>query len=265
MPCCWAALGYGGNGTTYSRIAADVICGALTGRPDVDADLLSFEPPSAILRHAGLVRPSRLGTHCAHLSGCRTRPGMTGVLRRIDHNPRRAPAPPGWCGGARGTPRSPARRWRPRSPDRPSAAARRSSRGSAPCRHDPRRRWSSSRGWARIRRPRCPARAGISSATPRACPSLSVAAALVLTKVFSTAASAGPNSSITRDSPSWICTSRAASSALSAVITEPEATNIRRLPSTSITPQPVRRRPGSMPRMRIGRPMRLIAPPGSEA
>ncbi|AMN40317.1 NAD(P)/FAD-dependent oxidoreductase [Rhodoplanes sp. Z2-YC6860] len=42
MPNCWAALGYGGNGTTYSRIAADVICGALTGRPDVDADLYGF-------------------------------------------------------------------------------------------------------------------------------------------------------------------------------------------------------------------------------
>jgi len=42
MPNCWAALGYGGNGTTYSRIAADVICGALAGRPDVDADLYGF-------------------------------------------------------------------------------------------------------------------------------------------------------------------------------------------------------------------------------
>jgi glycine/D-amino acid oxidase-like deaminating enzyme len=42
MPNCWVALGYGGNGTTYSRIAADVICGALTGRPDVDADLYDF-------------------------------------------------------------------------------------------------------------------------------------------------------------------------------------------------------------------------------
>ena len=42
MPCCWAALGYGGNGTTYSRIAADVISGALTGRPDADADLYDF-------------------------------------------------------------------------------------------------------------------------------------------------------------------------------------------------------------------------------
>jgi glycine/D-amino acid oxidase-like deaminating enzyme len=42
MPNCWAALGYGGNGTTYSRIAADIICGALSGRPDVDADLYGF-------------------------------------------------------------------------------------------------------------------------------------------------------------------------------------------------------------------------------
>ena len=42
MPCCWAALGYGGNGTTYSRIAADIICGALTGHVDADADLFDF-------------------------------------------------------------------------------------------------------------------------------------------------------------------------------------------------------------------------------
>jgi glycine/D-amino acid oxidase-like deaminating enzyme len=42
MPNCWAALGYGGNGTTYSRIAADIICGALAGRPDLDAGLYGF-------------------------------------------------------------------------------------------------------------------------------------------------------------------------------------------------------------------------------
>jgi glycine/D-amino acid oxidase-like deaminating enzyme len=42
MPNCWIALGYGGNGTTYARIATDVICGALTGRPDTDADLYDF-------------------------------------------------------------------------------------------------------------------------------------------------------------------------------------------------------------------------------
>ena len=42
MPRCWVALGYGGNGTTYSAIAADVIAGAIAGRPDVDADLYRF-------------------------------------------------------------------------------------------------------------------------------------------------------------------------------------------------------------------------------
>jgi glycine/D-amino acid oxidase-like deaminating enzyme len=31
-PRTWVALGYGGNGTTYSRIAADVISGAIAGR-----------------------------------------------------------------------------------------------------------------------------------------------------------------------------------------------------------------------------------------
>jgi glycine/D-amino acid oxidase-like deaminating enzyme len=39
---CWAALGYGGNGITYSRIAAEIIRSALTGEPDVDADLYAF-------------------------------------------------------------------------------------------------------------------------------------------------------------------------------------------------------------------------------
>jgi glycine/D-amino acid oxidase-like deaminating enzyme len=42
LPNCWVALGYGGNGITYSRIAADVICGALTKRPDSDADIYEF-------------------------------------------------------------------------------------------------------------------------------------------------------------------------------------------------------------------------------
>jgi glycine/D-amino acid oxidase-like deaminating enzyme len=42
LPNCWVALGYGGNGITYAQIAADVITGALTGRPDVDADLYDF-------------------------------------------------------------------------------------------------------------------------------------------------------------------------------------------------------------------------------
>jgi glycine/D-amino acid oxidase-like deaminating enzyme len=42
LPHCWAALGYGGNGITYARIAADVIRGALNGHPDADADLFDF-------------------------------------------------------------------------------------------------------------------------------------------------------------------------------------------------------------------------------
>ena len=42
MPNCWAALGYGGNGTTYARIAADVIRGALINKADADADLYGF-------------------------------------------------------------------------------------------------------------------------------------------------------------------------------------------------------------------------------
>lgn len=42
LPNCWVALGYGGNGITYAQIAADIIAGALTGRPDVDADLYDF-------------------------------------------------------------------------------------------------------------------------------------------------------------------------------------------------------------------------------
>jgi glycine/D-amino acid oxidase-like deaminating enzyme len=39
---CWAALGYGGNGITYSRIAAEIIRTALTGGRDADADLYAF-------------------------------------------------------------------------------------------------------------------------------------------------------------------------------------------------------------------------------
>jgi len=39
---CWVALGYGGNGITYARIAADIIRAALTGHPDPDAGLYGF-------------------------------------------------------------------------------------------------------------------------------------------------------------------------------------------------------------------------------
>jgi glycine/D-amino acid oxidase-like deaminating enzyme len=43
MAHCFVALGYGGNGITYSRIAADVITGALLKREDCDADLYDFK------------------------------------------------------------------------------------------------------------------------------------------------------------------------------------------------------------------------------
>jgi glycine/D-amino acid oxidase-like deaminating enzyme len=41
-PHCWAVLGFGGNGITYSRIAADIISAALAGKNDPDADLYAL-------------------------------------------------------------------------------------------------------------------------------------------------------------------------------------------------------------------------------
>jgi glycine/D-amino acid oxidase-like deaminating enzyme len=38
----WAVLGFGGNGITYSRIAADIIRTAFAGKADPDADLYAF-------------------------------------------------------------------------------------------------------------------------------------------------------------------------------------------------------------------------------
>jgi glycine/D-amino acid oxidase-like deaminating enzyme len=38
-PRYFVAMGYGGNGTTYSRIAAEIIRAELTGESDPDADL----------------------------------------------------------------------------------------------------------------------------------------------------------------------------------------------------------------------------------
>jgi len=40
---CWVAFGYGGNGITYSRIAAELLRSALTGETDPDADLYAFK------------------------------------------------------------------------------------------------------------------------------------------------------------------------------------------------------------------------------
>lgn len=42
IDCTYFALGYGGNGTTYSVIAAEIITNALMGKPDPRADLFSF-------------------------------------------------------------------------------------------------------------------------------------------------------------------------------------------------------------------------------
>ncbi|MBN9081555.1 MAG: FAD-dependent oxidoreductase [Rhizobiales bacterium 62-17] len=39
---CWAILGFGGNGITYSRIASEIIRAHFTGRADPDADLYAF-------------------------------------------------------------------------------------------------------------------------------------------------------------------------------------------------------------------------------
>lgn len=41
-PNCWAVMGFGGNGITYSRIGAEIIRSALSGKPDPDADLYAF-------------------------------------------------------------------------------------------------------------------------------------------------------------------------------------------------------------------------------
>jgi glycine/D-amino acid oxidase-like deaminating enzyme len=41
-PGCFAVLGFGGNGITYSRIAADIIRAAIDGKEDPDAGLYAF-------------------------------------------------------------------------------------------------------------------------------------------------------------------------------------------------------------------------------
>ena len=42
MPNCYAVLGYGGNGITYSAMAAQMLRNELTGRGDPDSDLFAF-------------------------------------------------------------------------------------------------------------------------------------------------------------------------------------------------------------------------------
>jgi glycine/D-amino acid oxidase-like deaminating enzyme len=43
MPRCYAILGYGGNGITFSMIAAQVLLGYIHGPRDRDGDLFSFD------------------------------------------------------------------------------------------------------------------------------------------------------------------------------------------------------------------------------
>lgn len=43
MPRCYFALGFGGNGITYSAIAADIIREALAGHRHLDAHLFRFD------------------------------------------------------------------------------------------------------------------------------------------------------------------------------------------------------------------------------
>ena len=43
-PNCYAVMGFGGNGITYSMIAAEVISRLLAGRDDPDGDLYRFKP-----------------------------------------------------------------------------------------------------------------------------------------------------------------------------------------------------------------------------
>ena len=42
MPNCYAAMGFGGNGITFSMMAAQMLRGAICGDGDPDADLVSF-------------------------------------------------------------------------------------------------------------------------------------------------------------------------------------------------------------------------------
>lgn len=42
MPHCYAAMGYGGNGITFSMMAAQILRAAICGKGDPDADLFSF-------------------------------------------------------------------------------------------------------------------------------------------------------------------------------------------------------------------------------
>jgi glycine/D-amino acid oxidase-like deaminating enzyme len=50
MPGCYAVLGYGGNGMTFSLVAAQILRGYIRGPHDADADLFSFENKRRLAR-----------------------------------------------------------------------------------------------------------------------------------------------------------------------------------------------------------------------
>ena len=93
--------------------------------------------------------------------------------------------------------------------------------------------------------------AGVNSAMPRAMPSLSVEDGFWLDRLVSTAASSGVYSASTAEMPSCNWTKRSATGRAESEATTPLAMWRNRLPSASITPQPVRRRPGSSPMTRM--------------
>ncbi len=82
-------------------------------------------------------------------------------------------------------------------------------------------------------------------------PQLRVEVGFLLTKVSSMAATWGCQSAMTCCKPSCSWTSRSASEVFGSDATEPSATQISRLPSDSMIPQPVLRRPGSRPIRRM--------------
>lgn len=96
-----------------------------------------------------------------------------------------------------------------------------------------------------------PHRAGASITAARAWPSFSVETGFILTNTSSTAASSQAWSAQTCDTASSRCSSRSLNGAVSGGVTTPWAIQRRRDPSVAITPQPVRRKPGSSPRIRV--------------
>jgi glycine/D-amino acid oxidase-like deaminating enzyme len=43
QPNCFAVMGFGGNGITYSKVAAEIVPTLIAGKPDPDADLYRFD------------------------------------------------------------------------------------------------------------------------------------------------------------------------------------------------------------------------------